>query len=251
MRILAISFAFMLLPLVAAAQEDAMTITVRQHDATARYHFEAERYDDALVSLLAAQQLLPAVPRLYSIATCYDRLGQAVHAIAYYDRFVVEVRAGGLRSGGRDQRAAIRSRFLRSHPIVDESHISVAGEDVAPEQPPVVIPENTRPLQLTMPTPLPSRISTTLRYSFITLASTAAVFATISGIFTGVAYALDPQPDNKMTTQARSLLTYSYIGWGVVAGAAISAVILYLVYRFRNDSTSIWLSQTAFAGGRL
>jgi len=88
----------------ANAQSEHIVNEVRELDQNAQYYFGQGDYEAAIEALRGAHQLMPATPRLFNIAVCYERLNDAGQAIEYYARFARAADADEERRGRARER---------------------------------------------------------------------------------------------------------------------------------------------------
>lgn len=123
--IVALLAALLAAPCLARAEARDVIDAVREHDRRAQQRFEGGDYEGALDELHAAQRLLPAAERLFSMAVCQRRLGRPREAMALYRRYLDD-------PGADDEHRELARRHLESlRAELDEGAVAASGEDEA------------------------------------------------------------------------------------------------------------------------
>lgn len=192
--------------------------TARAHDERASELFEAGDYAGALTELQAAQDLLPATPRVYNMAVCHERLGHRDEAMALYRRFVDLEDA----QADRVQRAHERLGALEEQSTVPELGSPEPGESEAeaPVAPPVAPPSRQR----LRPAAFYALLGTTLAIG---------VTATVTG---SVALTWHNESQNEHLEDGPPLAHATDALIGVGAALAVATLVVGVFTRFRDET---------------
>jgi tetratricopeptide (TPR) repeat protein len=171
--LLIVALVFWATPASAQERDVDREAAAQARDERATALFQTGDYAGALAEMQAAQEILPATPRVYNMAVCHERLGHQEEAIALYQRFIDLQDA----QADRVRRAQERLGELDRQPAVPDlgSEVHAAQE---PDRPPRVAPPEVAPPRVAPPQVAPSRRRLRPVVFYALLGSTLAIAAT-------------------------------------------------------------------------
>lgn len=233
-RYLAIASAFAAVlssSLEAHAQRSDAETAAEAHDARAAELFDDGQYSRALVELQAAQEILPATPRVYNIAACHVQLGDLTQAIVYYQRFIEAPDAPDDRRQAANDRITELRNQLEAEQGAANQETSEGHEEPHQESAPEASSRQ--------------RLSPTVFYALLGVTAAAGVGLAVTG---GIALYWQGQfkdtvalstEGNYDRDSGQPWATAGDVLIGVTAAGALAALVVGLLTRWRTgDETS-------------
>lgn len=228
-----------------------------EHDRRAGELYQSEDYEGALREMMAAQELLPATPRVYNIASCHERMGNLSEALVFFQRFVeLEDAPPERRERARERITEIREQMAAEAAATDEptSSDGDGGEDdgagsvgagEGAEEP--VAPSTTDRRTL----------GPGLFWGLAGVAAATGIAAIVTGALTlsweSEFNAMDRGEGTNLQDKGRDLALVTDILIGVAAASAVAAIVVAFFTRFGEDepasSSGVSLSAGPLANG--
>lgn len=206
------------------AEESEALERARAYDERAQALFSEGDYTAALAEMAAAQALLPSSTRVYNMARCYDRMGNASQAIRLYREFI------GASNTPTERRVRAADRIAALQSTLDSA---AEAASASPE-----------PVETAPPPEAPQRERRRLSRGpfFATLGVTAAVG--IAAVILGPLSALldeefqgltqeDPRAD-ELARRGPAVAIAADVMIGLFTAGAVATVVLVAVTRWRQ-----------------